>query len=120
MFGGPWYFMNQLSAFTNAETSFAQTEIKAYKQIPEPHRHRNRVSSHLAPATGLVDGLESLTPADGNRSCSGGAGRFGLPSSIDIPMQGLTPNKTYTVTFQTDRQIFSMTGAQLAQPGVSA
>ncbi len=118
MFGGPWYFMNQLPSFTDAESSFAQAEIAVYKQI------RSRIATgtvfHVtsAPAEGRVDAIESLTSANGPavavvvRDSSAAA-------SADIPIQGLNPAQTYVVTFQTDGRIFSMTGAQLARPGVS-
>ena len=117
MFGGPWYFMTQLPTFTAAETSFAQTEIAAFKQI------RSGVATgtvfHLtsAPASGRVDAIESLTSSgmavavvvrDGSAA-----------ASANIPIQGLIPTQAYNVTFQTDRHILSMTGAQLTQPGVS-
>jgi alpha-galactosidase len=118
MFGGPWYFMNQLAAFTDAETSFAQTEIGVYKQI------RSRIAAgtvfHVtsAPANGRVDAVESLMPADGTAVAV--AVRNGsAAASADIPIQGLNPAQSYIVKFQTNGQIFSMTGAQLAQPGVS-
>ncbi len=132
MFGGPWYFMTQLPAYTEGESLFAQAEIVVYKQI------RSRIATgtvfHLtsAPAAGRVDAIESFTPASGTAVAvvvrDGSAAGFaqvpieGLNAThanfAEIPIQGLNPSQSYVVNFQTDGRILSMTGAQLAQPGV--
>jgi alpha-galactosidase len=118
MFGGPWYFMNQLPSFTDAESALAQTEIAVYKQI------RSRIATgtvyHVtsAPAGGRVDAIESLQSANGP-AVAVVVGDGSAVASTDIPIQGLSSAQTYIVTFQTDQRILSMTGAQLARPGVT-
>ncbi len=103
-----------------------------YKQI------RSRIATgtvfHLttAPASGRIDAIESLSPANGSAVAvvvrDGAAAEFaqmpieGLNATnanfAEIQIQGLNPSQNYVVNFQTDGRIFSMTGAQLAKPGV--
>jgi hypothetical protein len=117
MFGGPWYFMTPLPAFNEAESLFAQAEIAVYKQIRSGLATGTVFHVTSAPAIGRVDALESLSPAG---SAIAVVVRDGsAAASADIPIQGLNPAQTYLVKFQTDRRIFSMTGAQLSQPGVN-
>jgi len=117
MFGGPWYLMTQLPAFTEAESLFAQAEIAVYKQIRSGIAAGTVYHVTNAPAIGRADALESLSAAgtavavvvrDGSAA-----------ASANIPIQGLNLTQTYTIRFQTDGRVFSMTGAQLAQPGVN-
>jgi alpha-galactosidase len=117
MFGGPWHLMNALPQWTPAEVSFTASEIAVYKKI------RSRIATgtvyHVTSiaANGRADALESFNPADGTALAI--VLRNGTTSNTaTIPLQGLNPATTYFVSFQTSTQVLSMTGAQLASPGV--
>jgi alpha-galactosidase len=117
MFGGPWYFMNQLPALSADEAALAAKEIQVYKAT-RPHIRRGEVF-HLtaAPGRGRIDALESYDPAADTAIAivtrDGGDAGDAL-----IKLQGLTATTTYRVHFQDESAVLSMTGDQLSQDGV--
>ena len=117
MFGGPWYFMNQLPNLSGADAVLAAKEVQIYKNT---RGHiRNGQVFHLTPppASGRIDALESYDRSDDTAIAivtreGGGA------DHAAIKLQGLAATTTYRVHFQDDSAVLSMTGNQLSEEGV--
>lgn len=118
MFGGPWIFMNRLTEMAEADLTFAAAEIKVYKAL-RGIVNGGRVS-HLTPrpAAGRIDAIQSYNPAL-DRAMAVVTRDNAAESRYQLRWKDLRPAGTYRVTFQDDRRVLTMTGAQLAADGVS-
>jgi hypothetical protein len=80
----------------------------------------NRQVFHLtaAPEAGRTDALESYNAA--TDAAVAVVARDGSASAgVDLKLQGLTGGHTYRVRFKDDHHVFTMTGQQLMQDGLT-
>lgn len=115
-FGGPWVLMNRLVDLTLDQKGFLALKIASYKAA------RDQISSgkvfHIAPpAANVTDAIQSYSENTDSaiavitRAESAGPGYNFRP-------KGLDPGRHYTVWFETDSSVYSMSGAQLMSNGV--
>jgi alpha-galactosidase len=116
MFGGPWYFMNQLPNLPAEDAALAEKEVRIYKRT-RAHVRRGQVFHLTAPpASGRIDALESYDPSD-DTAIAIVTREGGDADHASIKLRGLTGTTTYRVYFQDDPAVLSMTGDQLSQDG---
>jgi alpha-galactosidase len=117
MFGGPWHLMNQLPAMTSGAKAFAAGEIAVYKNIRD--HIRSGAVYHLTgePGVNRTDAIESYLPSS-DSAITVVARNNTAQAFADIKLHGLKADKTYQVSFETDRRILAMTGQQILDTGV--
>jgi alpha-galactosidase len=118
MFGGPWHLMNRLTDLTPAARALAAREIALYKRIRSVTRAGRVFHLTGRPQAGGIDALQAY---DAERDeavivVTRDASPF---NRITIRPQGLRPDGTYTVRFETTPREEIATGRQLAQAGLN-
>ena len=117
MFGGPWHLMNRLLEMTPEEMDFAASEIAIFKAMRG--RIRNGKVYHLSSPSdpGPVDAIQSYFP-DTDSSIAIVCKERGAPNQL-VKLKGFRPDRSYSVTFQDDPRVLTMTGRQIMETGIS-
>lgn len=115
-FGGNWAIMNRLPDLTPDEFGFLSQEIARYKAQRQDISGA-KVFHHAAPATGSTDAIQSYNPGSGASLAVITRAESAGPQYIFRP-KGLDPDQRYTVIFDIDPTVYSMSGAQLMANGV--
>ncbi len=116
MFGGPWHLMNRMGEISVEASALAASEIAIYKQ--NRSAIRDGKTYHLqAPAAGGYDAIESyLESAD--RAITIVTRESADSDQYTLRLKGLKPGNSYSVHFQDDPRVLTMTGAQLMDNGI--
>jgi alpha-galactosidase len=116
MFGGNWVLMNSLANLTPAQVAYLGQQIVAYKS-QRADIAAGEVYHILPPATNGVDVIQSYNPATDNAIAVIARAQVDVPSYIFCP-QGLVVGQQYSVWFENNPTIYTLTGSQLMQDGV--
>lgn len=118
MFGGPWILMNKLIDLNDADLDFLQSEITAYKAMRQSIRDGKVLHLTARPANGRTDAIQSYNPAL-DEAIAVVVRDDARLNRYTLRFRDLNPAHTYTVSFQTDTPIYTMTGDQLMKTGVN-
>ncbi len=115
-FGGPWVLMSKLTDLTPDQKGFLAREISSYKDQRDAIS-RGKVFHILPPANSATDAIQSYDPTTDS------AIAVVTRAASDGPLyqfrpRGLDPSQRYTVWFEIDPSVHSMSGAQLMSQGV--
>ena len=117
MFGGPWIFMNRLTEMAPEDLAFAAKEIQTYKQLRGIGNGGKVARLTARPAAGRTDAIQTYNPAL-DRAMAVVARDHAPEGTFQLRLRDLRPAGNYRVTFQDDRRVLTMTGAQLMSAGV--
>lgn len=117
-FGGPWILMNKLDELDARSVAFLNREIERFKQIRSFIREAKVLHVSDAPALGRTDAIAAydkvfdtgiaVVTRDGSDA-----------ATFQLRIGEFDPGKSYQVTFASGGQTFTLTGAQIAQTGIT-
>lgn len=115
-FGGNWALMDQLPSLTAEQLGFLRQQIADYKQ-ERADIAGGKVYHIAAPSPSGADVIQSFNAASDTGLAV--VSRAESPNSqYLLHPQGLKPDSRYTVSFEIDPSVYSLTGAQLMNDGV--
>jgi alpha-galactosidase len=115
-FGGNWAIMNRLTDLSVDQLGFLGQEIAHYKD-GRAEISRGKVFHHAAPSTNSTDAIQSYDPETDSAIAVVTRAESAGPQYIFRP-KGLDADQRYTVFFDIDPNVYSMSGAQLMANGV--
>ncbi|MGH8247198.1 MAG: GH36 C-terminal domain-containing protein, partial [Gammaproteobacteria bacterium] len=117
MFGGPWILMNRITNWTSSDIQLVRQEAALYKSLRGLIRD-GKVYHLLGPPNGhSIEAIESFH-AEWDRGVVFVYRPDSPASSQTIYPRGLNPTRTYRVTFQESRDVYTMGGDALMARGV--
>lgn len=118
LFGGPWIFMNRLSAMKPDDLAFAASEIRLFKTIRTRIRDGKVYRLTERPEEDRIDAIQSYhEPTDSAIAIVTRDG--GESDSFILRPRGLKVGGLYRVRFQDDTRILTITGDELMRVGVT-
>jgi alpha-galactosidase len=116
MFGGPWHLMFRLVDLTFDQMDLLARETQLYKKLRE-HIRTGKVYHIAPPDAGKTDVIESYDA--GTDSAIALVTRNGSEDNFaDVRLRGLTPARSYRISFQDDSRELTMTGEQIQTGGI--
>lgn len=118
IFGGPWILMNKLTELSPGDFLFLQNEARLYKEMRASIREAKVLHLSARPLDGRTDAIQSYNAAQ-DRAVAVVVRDDSSAGNYRLRFRDLVPENTYEVTFADGRQIYTMTGEQLATAGVN-
>lgn len=115
-FGGNWAIMNRLPELTPEQVGFLSDEISRYK-AQRAQITRGKVFHHAAPSSTGTDAIQSYDAETDSSVAVITRAESAGPQYLFRP-KGLDPDARYTVYFDIDPSVYSISGMQLMSNGV--
>ena len=118
MFGGPWILMNKLTQMSDAERALLAREIRIYKAMRGLIKDGKVGHLTAAPEERRTDAIQSYNAAR-DTAIAIVTRELTASAAFTLRLKDLNAQQTYRVRFETDSRVFTLTGRQLMNDGVT-